>query len=102
MTMPMPVSENDIRAITSISGKMLKSGKRTCTSGASSIMMQPWMSDSVVPASALPMTMDVRGTGATRISLRNPNSRSQMMEIADCIEVKMVVMAMMPGKMNWV
>ena len=74
-----------------MSGTMFASGMLTRTSGASRMMMQPWMSESVVPASPLPMTIEVRGTGATSISLRNPNSRSQMMLMADWIEVKMAV-----------
>ena len=60
--------------------------------------MQPWMSDSVVPASPLPITMEVLGTGATRISFRNPNSRSQMMLMADWIDVKMAVTEAAQGR----
>ena len=85
-----------------MSGTMLARGMLTRTSGASRMMIQPWMRDSVVPARPLPMTIEVRGTGATRISFRNPNSRSQIMLMADWIDVKMAVIAMMPGKMNWV
>ena len=54
----------------------------------------------VAPASALPITTEERGIGATRISLRKPNSRSKMMLIALCKEEKMIAIAIMPGKTN--
>ena len=45
--------------------------------------------------------MDVRGIGATRISLRKPNSRSHIMDIPDHMAEKIKDMATMPGKINW-
>ena len=39
---------------------------------------------------------------ATRISFMNPNSLSQMIEMEEKIELKSIVIPMIPGKMNWV
>ena len=43
----------------------------------------------------------MRETGATMTSLRNPNSRSQTIEMAEKIAVKSTVIASVPGNMNW-
>ena len=44
--------------------------------------------------------MVVRDSGDTRISRRKPNSRSQMVDTADCTEVYMMLSAITAGKMN--
>ena len=54
----------------------------------------------VVPPRILPSRMVKRGSGDTRISRRKPNSRSQMVDTADCTEVYMMLSAITAGKMN--
>ena len=54
----------------------------------------------VAPPSVRPNMMDSRETGATIVSFRNPNWRSQITCMPLKIEVKMIDMPMMPGAMN--
>ena len=54
----------------------------------------------VAPPRIFPTATAQRGTGATRTSFRKPNSRSQMMEMPETIEVNSTLMPMMPGYMN--
>ncbi len=63
-------------------------------------MIAPWMVATVAPPRHLPSTRVQRCTGATSISRRKPNSRSQTMEIAEKIEVKSTVMPSTPGNMK--
>jgi hypothetical protein len=60
-------------------------------------MMMPWKVAMVAPPRHLPMTMADRLTGATSISRRNPNSRSQTIEAAEKMAVNMTDIASTPG-----
>ena len=60
-------------------------------------MMMPWKVAMVAPPKILPITMADRLTGATSISRRNPNSRSQTIEAAEKMAVNMTDMASTPG-----
>ena len=60
-------------------------------------MMMPWKVAMVAPPNILPITMADRLTGATSISRRNPNSRSQTIEAAEKIAVNMTDIASTPG-----
>ncbi len=62
--------------------------------------MKPCIRAVVPPPSTLPTATDERGMGATSISLRKPNSRSQMMEMAENMAVNSTVMHTMPGYMK--
>ncbi len=65
--------------------------------GARRMRIAPWNIAMVLPPSALPSTTAARLTGATRISRRKPNSRSQTMEMAAKIDVKRTAIEMIPG-----
>ena len=52
------------------------------------------------PPRHLPTRIDDRGTGATSISRRKPNSRSQTIEMPAKIAVNSVEVATMPGNRN--
>src|SRR6516165_5276753 len=60
-------------------------------------LMMPWMVAMVAPPRILPVTMADRLTGATSISRRNPNSRSQTIEAAEKMAVNRTDMASTPG-----
>ena len=60
----------------------------------------PWKVAIVAPPRHLPITIADRLTGATSISRRKPNSRSQTIEAAENTAVNRTDMASTPGKMN--
>ena len=51
----------------------------------------------VAPPRILPTATAQRGTGATSTSFKKPNSRSQMIDMAENIDVNSTLMPMMPG-----
>ncbi len=59
--------------------------------------MIPWKVATVAPPRHLPRTIAARLTGATIISRRKPNSRSQTIEPAEKIAVNSTAMATTPG-----
>ncbi len=59
--------------------------------------MTPWRLATVAPPMHLPMTIELRRTGATIISRRKPNSRSQTIDAAENIAVNITAMQRMPG-----
>ena len=59
--------------------------------------MTPWKLATVAPPRHLPITIELRRTGATIISRRKPNSRSQTIEAAENIAVNITAMHRMPG-----
>jgi hypothetical protein len=63
--------------------------------------MSPCMRATVAPPSTRPIMMRIRGTGATSVSFRKPNWRSQMSSIPEKIEVNNTVIAITPGARNW-
>ena len=67
------------------------------TSGASTNMIVPWTAATVAPPAVLPSTREVRLTGATSISRRNPNSRSHTIDKAENMAVITTLMATTPG-----
>src|SRR5208282_3104333 len=68
--------------------------------GKRSTMRRAWMEETAVPLSAFPTTMEDLDMGAASISFMNPNSLSQIMEIEEKMELKRMVMPIIPGKMN--
>ena len=54
---------------------------------ASASTSEPWNMATVVPPRIFPSSTVARGSGDTRISRRKPNSRSQIVDTADCTEV---------------
>ncbi len=58
--------------------------------------------ETTVPLRAFPTTIEKRETGATSISFINPNSLSHMIEIDEKMELKRMVIPIIPGKMNCV
>ena len=69
----------------------------TCTVPASPSRITPWMLATVAPPRHLPTTIELRLTGATIISRRNPNSRSHTIEAAENIAVNITARQRMPG-----
>lgn len=69
--------------------------------GKSARIIAACIVDTIVPLSALPITIDNLDTGATRISFINPNSLSQIMDIEEKMELKSIVIPSIPGKINW-
>jgi hypothetical protein len=59
--------------------------------------MTPWKVATVAPPRHLPITMAQRRTGATSISRRKPNSRSQTIDAAEKMAVNSTDMASTPG-----
>ncbi len=44
----------------------------------------------------------MRGTGATKVSFRNPNWRSQISSMPEKIAVNRILMPITPGARNWI
>ena len=59
--------------------------------------MTPWMHATLAPPKHLPITIELRRTGATIISRRKPNSRSQTIDAAENMAVNITAMQRMPG-----
>ncbi len=57
----------------------------------------PWNVAIVAPPRHLPITIGARLTGATRISRRKPNSRSQTIDPAEKMAVNSTDIASTPG-----
>jgi hypothetical protein len=68
--------------------------------GAKAKTKSPSIKATVEPLKVLPSTMEVRGIGATRISLKKPNSLSQIMLMVDCIAAKIRFITIIPGKIK--
>jgi hypothetical protein len=68
--------------------------------GLKSSIIAPWNMAIVEPPSSFPTTIELREIGATRISLKKPNSRSQTIDIALKKEVKRTVIPTMPGNIK--
>jgi len=98
---PNDESPNASSAASGISSTIVRKLSLTPTNGASTSRIRPWIMACVVPPSALPIATADRSIGATRTSLRKPNSRSQTIDIAPKIAVKRIAIPMMPGYMNW-
>src|SRR4029453_2866575 len=69
----------------------------TPTSGARARMIRLWRGATVAPPRHLPVRMDTVLTGATSISRRKPNSRSQTMEMPENAAVNSTEVASTPG-----
>ena len=61
------------------------------------ITITPWMQATVAPPKHLPITIELRRIGATIISRRKPNSRSQTIDAAENIAVNITAMQRIPG-----
>jgi hypothetical protein len=55
----------------------------------------------VDPPSVRPIMICMRGTGATRVSFRNPNWRSQRRPRPEKMDENKTDIPMTPGAMNW-
>jgi len=58
------------------------------------------MEEMTVPLRALPVTIETLDTGATSISFIKPNSLSHMIDMDENIELKSIVMPIIPGNIN--
>ena len=97
---PNALSANASTKIRGMSSSTLTTVSFTPTTGAKISRMTPWMRACVAPPRVLPMATAARLMGATKTSLRKPNSRSQTMDMALKIELNSTDMPMIPGKMN--
>lgn len=97
---PMPEIANDNKIIIRIRFGRIDRCIVMPMTGASTSNMSACNDAMVVAAKALPIAMEVREMGATNISLRKPNSRSQTVEIVEKNATLITLMAIMPGYMN--
>jgi len=68
--------------------------------GANNSIIAPWIIAIVEPPSIFPATIEVLDIGATRTSLKNPNSLSQTIDMALKKEVKRTVIPTIPGNIK--
>lgn len=71
--------------------------KGTPTIGAKASSIVAWIMATVEPPRALPIATEVLEIGATRTSFRKPNSLSQIIEIAEKVQVNKRLIPIMPG-----
>ena len=100
MTVPNAVRVKARSAISATSVKRSVAEYGTCTRPQKSSITAPWQVATVAPPRHLPRTRALRRTGATSISRRKPNSRSQTIDSAEKMAVNSTVMPRTPGKMN--
>jgi len=100
ITIPRLVQTKPIRNINGKSKNKLVKGIFILMKGAKTKTKRPSIKATVEPLKALPSTIELRGMGATRISLKKPNSLSQIMLIVDCIAEKIRFIAIIPGKIK--
>jgi hypothetical protein len=62
----------------------------------------PWNIEIVAPPRVLPSMIFVRETGATSVSFRKPNWRSQITSMPVNIAEKRTAMPIIPGARNWI
>ena len=101
ITIPRLVQTNAIRNINGKSKESWATEIFIFISGANAMTNRPSINATVEPLKAFPMTIELRGMGATRISRRKPNSLSQMILMVDIMAAKMRFMAIIPGKIKW-
>jgi hypothetical protein len=77
--------------------RMSSASYGTSTAPARKISMTPSRLATVAPPMHLPMTIELRRTGATIISRRKPNSRSHTIDAAENIAVNITAMQRTPG-----
>ena len=65
------------------------------------ITMSPCTRAVVAPPNVRPVMIEIRETGATSVSLRKPNCRSQIKSIPENMELKRTVIPITPGAINW-
>jgi hypothetical protein len=100
ITSPNAVSVKASRNTSSTSTTTRRGDSDTSTSGASTSTRQACSVATAAPPSVLPIMIELRRTGATSISRRNPNSRSHTIDTAENIAVNSVEVARMPGNMK--
>jgi len=100
ITIPRLVQTKATKNIKGRSKKRWGKGMLILINGAKAKTKSPSIKATVEPLKVLPSTMEVRGIGATRISLKNPNSLSQIMLMVDCIAAKIRFIAIIPGKIK--
>jgi hypothetical protein len=69
-------------------------------SGLKSNIIEPWIIAMVEPPSSFPTTIEVLDIGATRTSLKNPNSLSHTIDMALKKDVNSTVMPIIPGNIK--
>src|SRR5205823_1368959 len=77
-----------------------RSGRKPAMSVTAKISA-PWSTATVAPPSVRPIMIARRGTGATKVSFKNPNWRSHSMAIPENMAVNRTAMPITPGAMNW-
>src|SRR4030066_1117168 len=100
--MPKEEIENDIAALIRMTHMICNIPSLKPIIGKRARIITACMVDTIVPLSALPITIDNLDTGATRISFINPNSLSHIMDMDEKIELKRIVIPSIPGKINWI
>ncbi len=98
--MPIPEIVNAIKNISGTTSKNLVNVNSIPSNGDKISIISPWMVLLEAPPIDFPIAIEVLLIGATSISLRNPNSRSQIIDIAENIDVKRSVITIIPGNIN--
>ena len=97
---PIPDIVKAIKNIRGIIVKNFVNVRLIPISGENTKIINPCIVLLVAPPTAFPIAIDVLLIGATNISLRNPNSQSHIIDIAENIEENKSVMTRIPGNIN--
>ena len=89
-----------MRKLISSSPTTIGTDHHTPTSGARASRIADCTVATVAPPRILPAATAQRGAGETSTSFKKPNSRSQMIDMAEKIDVNRTLMPMMPGYMK--
>ena len=99
---PIAVHSIAIRTMNkSASGRNIGCAGRNPAARQTRKTMRPWIIATVAPPSLPPSTISIRDTGATRVSFRKPNWRSQMISMPENTALNRMPMVTMPGARNW-
>ncbi len=98
---PIPEMANARRIIRAIIPGTANGCMAIFTSGLRTSSRMPCSEAMEVAPRILPVTMAIRETGATRISFRKPNSRSQTVETVEKKATLITLIATIPGNINF-
>jgi hypothetical protein len=98
---PSEVKANDIRKIIPSTSTTIRGVNFTSTMKDSTRIIEPCIVDWKHPDKVFPTAIEVLDTGATSISLKNPNWRSHITETAENTLVNNTVIPIIPGNRNW-
>ena len=94
---PREVMEKAIRSITGKARAILVILIEIPKIGMNRRTKQPWIQATIAPLAAFPTAIVILEIGATNISFKNPNSLSQITEIAERNEANNKLSATIPG-----